>query len=143
MRVHISLKVSSLERSLAFYSGLFGEEPSKLKPAYANFRLNEPPVHLALMECPSTHGDGLSHLGFEVPDAEALVAWKRRLEESGVAFEVEDRARCCYAQADKLWLTDPDGYRWELWVRTGDYERMGGTRSDGRPRQAEERAFDA
>jgi hypothetical protein len=44
-----------------------------------------------------------------------------------VDFTVENEARCCYAKADKLWLTDPDGYRWELWTRTGEYDAITNT----------------
>jgi catechol 2,3-dioxygenase-like lactoylglutathione lyase family enzyme len=128
MRVHISLQVDSLAKSIDFYSGLFGQDASKTRPQYANFRLDEPPIHLALMEAESEPGHGVSHLGIELPDAGMLADWKSRLETDGTRFEVEDQARCCYAQADKLWLTDPDGYRWELWVRTGEHESMGETR---------------
>jgi catechol 2,3-dioxygenase-like lactoylglutathione lyase family enzyme len=129
MRVHISLNISSLERSLPFYSALFGQEASKTREAYANFRPEQPPIHLALMESGKETGGGVSHLGIELPSAEALQDWKQRLEASGVAFDIEDKALCCYAQADKLWISDPDGYRWEVWVRTGEYEGMGETRT--------------
>lgn len=127
MRVHISLNVSSIDRSLRFYSTLFGQEASKLREDYANFRLDEPPVHLALEVNPATGSKGVTHLGFEVADKGSLQSWKARLEQAGLAFDVEDQACCCYAQADKLWLTDPDGYRWEIWVRTGEYDSMGAT----------------
>jgi len=134
MRVHISLNVSSLERSLGFYSNLFGQEASKLRKDYANFRLDEPPVHLALVAHPATGPGGVSHLGFELPHADVLTAWRQRLENAGMDFAVEDQARCCYAKADKLWLTDPDGYRWEIWVRTGEHDGMGGTRLESASR---------
>ena len=128
MRVHISLDTQSLANSLDFYSAMFGQPASKTKDGYANFRLEQPPIHLALQEKQSSHGVGVSHLGVELPDAATLQQWRHRLEESGVNFEVEDKARCCHAQADKLWLSDPDGYRWEIWVRTGEFEGMGATR---------------
>ena len=128
MRIHVSLKVSSLENSIDFYSRLFGVSVSKTKEAYANFRLNEPPIHLALVQSDSTGSEGVSHLGIEVPDSDTLEEWHQRLAQSGTDFDVEDKARCCYAQADKLWLTDPDGYRWEIWVRTGEYDGIGATR---------------
>ncbi len=102
MRIHVSLNVASLERSLEFYSGLLGQGPSRMKAAYANFRLVEPPLHLALMERPGAVGGGLSHLGVELPDADSLGAWRARLEHAGMKFETEDGARCCYARGDKL-----------------------------------------
>ncbi len=128
MRVHISLNVHSLPKSQAFYADLFGHEASKQKPGYANFRLDEPPIHLALLESKNEAGGGVSHLGIELPDKETLDAWRSRLEDAGVPFSIEDQAQCCYASADKLWLEDPDGYRWEVWVRTGEFESMGEVR---------------
>lgn len=128
MRVHISLNVESLDRSLAFYTSLFGQDASKRKAGYANFRLDEPPIHLALEERSADGASGVSHLGIEVPDANALQSWRARLQDAGVVFAVEDEARCCYARADKLWLTDPDGFNWEIWVHTGDFDGMGETR---------------
>jgi len=125
MRVHISLNVSSVEQSKAFYTGLFGQEVSKLKPGYANFRLDQPPIHLALMETENTRSQAVAHLGIELPDSHVLDQWHSRLKSQGVNFSVEDNARCCYATADKLWLTDPDGHRWEIWVRTGEYDAIG------------------
>ncbi len=124
MRVHISINVRSLEQSKAFYSALFGQPASKSKPDYANFRLDEPPIHLALMERGEAGAGGVSHLGIELPDNTVLDEWHSRLQASGVNFSVEDKASCCYANADKLWLTDPDGHRWEIWTRTGEYDSI-------------------
>ncbi len=128
MKVYISLNVGSTKRSAKFYSTLFGHEASKTRAAYANFRLDQPPIHLALVETESPRNTGISHLGIELPDAGALRDWRARLEDSDIAFSVEDQASCCYATADKLWLKDPDGYRWEIWVRTGDFDSMGEVR---------------
>ena len=128
MRVHVSLNVASLENSETFYTGLFGTGPSKRRAGYANFRLEAPPIHLALVENGKVGAGGVSHLGIELPDPGTLEDWKQRLFAAGLEPQVEDRATCCYAIADKLWLTDPDGYRWEVWVRTGEYGEMGATR---------------
>ena len=130
MRVHISLDVASAAKSAKFYSKLFGTGATKVRDGYANFRLDQPPIHLALQENCGPVKDGISHMGIELPDHEALEAWQARLEDGGVDFAPENEAKCCYARADKLWLTDPDGYRWEVWVRTGEIEAMGGTRAE-------------
>ncbi len=124
MRVHISINVGSLAQSSEFYTALFGQEASKTKPGYANFRLNQPPIHLALMERGRTGSEGVGHLGIELADHGALDEWHDRLKSLGINFSTEDSASCCYAKADKLWLTDPDGYRWEIWTRTGEYESV-------------------
>ena len=65
MRVHISLNVASTQRSTEFYSTLFGCEASKSRNGYTNFRLDEPPIHLALVEKTSQGNTGISHLGHE------------------------------------------------------------------------------
>jgi catechol 2,3-dioxygenase-like lactoylglutathione lyase family enzyme len=44
------LRVSDLQGSIAFYSKLFGVEPAKLRPGYANFAVEEPPLKLVLLE---------------------------------------------------------------------------------------------
>lgn len=130
IRVHVSLDVQSIDKGIAFYSKLFGEKPSKAREGYANFRLDSPPVHLALQEGRHPSKGGVSHLGFELPDHEQLADWQSRLEASGIDLTPENDAKCCYAKADKLWVTDPDGYRWEVWVRTGEFGEMGQTRPE-------------
>lgn len=125
-RVHINIPVSNLEASIHFYSQVFGVSPSKRRPDYANFRLDEPALHLALVEkCgmqPKAvqNGEG-QHFGIELFEDETLAAWKERVKASGVQPHLEEESvTCCYAVADKFWLQDPDGNEWEFWVRHDD-----------------------
>ena len=53
-RVQLALSVADLEASVAFYSQLFGAEPHKRRPGYANFAITEPPLKLVLLEVPGT-----------------------------------------------------------------------------------------
>jgi len=124
MRVHISLPVTDLAKSQAFYSSLFGVPASKVKTGYLNFRLNEPAIHLALMQQETAMPHPQQHFGIELPDSEVFAAWEQRgmKAEGARAIEPEPNANCCYARANKLWLTDPDGHRWELWHRTGEFD---------------------
>ena len=120
--VHISLNVSDLSRSVAFYQGLFGE-PKKLKSDYAKFVGAEPEIHLALQ--PGLHSPGagaLSHLGIRVESTEEVRRWRSDLKARGVVSEEEKREDCCYALQDKFWLTDPDGNRWEVYTVLEDVE---------------------
>lgn len=124
-RIHISLRVSDLDRAVRFYGAMFGREPSKRFDDYANFRFDEPPIHLALVpDASGAHaGDApgaLPHYGVELGSHEALAAWRRRAEEAGLAPRSEEDVTCCYARADKFWLADPDGNAWEFWVRRAD-----------------------
>jgi catechol 2,3-dioxygenase-like lactoylglutathione lyase family enzyme len=122
MRVHISLPVTDLEKSRIFYQGLFNHPASKEKEDYINFRLDEPSIHLSLVRGTPAPRHGCQHYGIELPTAETFSAWEKRLTETVPELaEREPGAKCCYAEADKVWLTDPDGNRWEIWHRTGDH----------------------
>lgn len=136
MRIHIALTVESLADSVNFYARMLGAPASKQHPGYANFRLDSPPIHLALTEGAAVTPTA-SHFGIELPTHQDLDDWRQRLEAAGVVFQAEQRAACCYATADKLWLRDPDGQRWEIWVRTGDFDAMGVTRAAAQPEPAQ------
>lgn len=41
-RVQLTLNVSHLDAAVEFYTKLFGTEPAKLRPFYANFAIAEP-----------------------------------------------------------------------------------------------------
>ncbi|MEM6930828.1 MAG: ArsI/CadI family heavy metal resistance metalloenzyme [Myxococcota bacterium] len=127
MRVHISLPVAAIDRSISFYEDLFGQAVSKQRDDYANFRLDVPGLMLALVQS-SNRGDdaeGARHYGIELPDPETLAAFETRAKDAGLAVRVERQITCCYAVGDKFWATDPDGHAWEFWVRTADAESMG------------------
>jgi catechol 2,3-dioxygenase-like lactoylglutathione lyase family enzyme len=121
VKMHLSLNVSDLRRSVAFYEAFFGMAPHKLRPGYANFDLATPPLKFALNEHPVQPGSGpLSHLGFQVPTPEHVQAAKARLIAAGLATFDETDTTCCYARQDKIWAHDPDGTAWEIYVLTDD-----------------------
>lgn len=122
-RIHLGLPVEDLSASAEFYRVLFGRDPEKVEPDYVNFRLDEPPIHLALTEgVPAV--SGTTHYGIELPSHDALAQWKQRADSAGLSHRVEEDAACCYARADKLWFEDPNGYPWEIWVRTGKADKL-------------------
>ena len=124
-RVHISLPVKELQPAIDFYSAVFNVPPSKVKDDYANFRLDAPAIHLALTlgADPLRQGTG-RHFGVELPTGEALAAVRSRLEARNIPMKLEESVTCCYAVANKVWVQDPDGHRWELWVFQGDADAM-------------------
>ncbi|MDH3687714.1 MAG: VOC family protein [Myxococcales bacterium] len=124
MRLQLALNVKDLERSIAFYSKLFGVPVNKRKPGYANFAIDEPPLKLVLFELPDAP-ERLNHLGVEVFDDEDVRSATRRLEAAGMADLVEDEATCCYATQNKVWSVEPDGLRWEWYRVVGDSETFG------------------
>ncbi len=125
-RVHISIPVQDLETSTRFYQNLFGAPPTKLKADYANFRLDSPSLHLALVSSPTAGSSpgGTSHFGVELFEAEDLATWRARLESAELPLAVEEDVTCCYAVASKVWATDPEGNRWEFWVRQDETETL-------------------
>jgi catechol 2,3-dioxygenase-like lactoylglutathione lyase family enzyme len=129
VKFHMSLNVSDLKRSIAFYQTLFGVEPAKCRPDYAKFELEEPPLVVSLEPTAVGHGGALNHAGFRLPDAPALVEVQRRLEASGVRTQRQEGVECCYARQTKFWVTDPDQTLWEIYVLEEDIDHRGAGQS--------------
>ena len=118
-KFHLSLDVESLDDSVRFYATLFGVPPTKLKPDYARFDVENPAVNLTMQ--PKTHCclQGLNHMGLRMNTLEEVEAIKVRLNAAGFATEDELNTTCCYAYQDKFWVRDPSKYRWEVYVLKG------------------------
>ena len=119
MRLQLALNVSDIDEAVEFYGNLFGVEPHKRRPGYANFEVAEPPLKLVLFE-QAELGDRLNHLGVEVEAAEQVGAAVDRLDAAGLTTDVESSTDCCFAIQDKVWITDPDGARWEVYAILDD-----------------------
>jgi catechol 2,3-dioxygenase-like lactoylglutathione lyase family enzyme len=141
-RIQLALNVDNLDESIAFYSKLFGAEPAKLRPGYANFAIAEPPLKLILMENPG-QGGSLNHLGVEVADTDAVDAEQTRLAEVGLASVDERNTTCCYAKQNKFWVQGaPNGERWEIYTVLADSQSFWGE-DGGQEWAAVEAALDA
>src|SRR3954468_6810436 len=118
-RVQLALNVSDLEKAVGFYSKLFGAEPAKRRPGYANFAIAEPPLKLVLIE---GHGEPgtLNHLGVEVASTDDVGAAQARLAATGLATATEDEVTCCFAVQDKVWVDGPDHEPWEIYTVLAD-----------------------
>ncbi|GAC1312385.1 MAG: ArsI/CadI family heavy metal resistance metalloenzyme [Acidimicrobiales bacterium] len=114
-RVQLALNVADLDSAVAFYTTLFGTEPAKLRPGYANFAVTEPPLKLVLIEGHGTPGT-MNHLGVEVETTDEVQAAHQRLLAAGLVTVPEDNVACCYAVQDKVWVDDPDGAPWEVYT---------------------------
>jgi catechol 2,3-dioxygenase-like lactoylglutathione lyase family enzyme len=134
-RVQLALNVSDIDEAVEFYSKLFGTEPAKRRPGYANFAVADPPLKLVLMEDPTARGHGtvgaLNHVGVEVETSDEVTATTGRLREEGMATDVEEQATCCYAVQDKVWVSDPDGAPWEIYTVLADAPAETGLAGDG------------
>ncbi len=123
-RVQLALNVSDLDEAVTFYTRLFGTEPAKRRPGYANFAIADPPLKLVLLETEDARGHGvagaLNHLGVEVGTTDEVVAATGRLSAEGLETEVQDQTTCCFAVQDKVWVSDPDGAPWEVYTVLAD-----------------------
>ena len=117
-RIHVAFAVADLERSVAFYRTLFGQGPAKARPRYAKFEVAEPPVNLALNEVGGETGPNnpVAHFGVQVKSTAAVETVAARLREAGLVTAAEENVTCCYAVQNKVWATDPDGNKWEVYV---------------------------
>ena len=119
-RVQLALRVADLEGSIAFYSKLFGAEPAKRRPGYANFAVTEPPLKLVLIEGTPGEPTRMDHLGVEVQTTDEVTAATARLAAEGLPIATEEDTACCYAVQDKVWVTGPGDEPWEVYVVKGD-----------------------
>jgi len=116
-RFHVHAHVEDLKASIAFYSALFGAEPTRTEGDYAKWMLEDPRINFAI----STRGGkpGVDHLGIQTDTEEELVELKARAQAADMALLDEGETSCCYARSDKYWLTDPQGIAWEQFHTLG------------------------
>ena len=119
LKPHVSLNVSNIDRSIEFYQKAFGVSVSKRRPGYAKFDLEMPSLNLTMQEAPRT-GVNASHFGVQVAGSEDVAQAWTRFKEAGLKTFTEENTQCCYALQDKVWVEDPDGNAWEVFVVKGD-----------------------
>ena len=125
-RVQLALNVNDIDEAVTFYTKLFGAEPAKRRPGYANFAISEPPLKLVLLEN-AGQGGSLNHLGVEVPDINTVDAEQTRLAEAGLVSADERDTTCCYAKQDKFWVQGtPNGESWEFYTVLADSQTFYG-----------------
>ncbi|WP_327115979.1 VOC family protein [Streptomyces sp. NBC_01341] len=123
-RAQLALNVADLEASVTFYSKLFGVEPAKRRPGYANFAIASPPLKLVLIQGEPGQETRLDHLGVEVGTTQEVSAATTRLTEAGLATFEENDTSCCYALQDKVWVHGPGKEPWEVYVVKADAGQM-------------------
>ena len=116
LKAHVSLNVKNITSSVEFYEKMFDIKPLKVRPGYAKFDVQNPPLNLALSEFDYNEKGALSHLGIQVASTEDVLTTKSRWEEIGLLTRDEMQTSCCYALQDKTWVRDPDGNEWEVFV---------------------------
>ncbi len=116
LKAHLALNVRSVEQSISFYRKMLGIEPSKVRPGYAKFDVQNPPLNLTLNEVAFKERGALSHLGIQVGSTDDVLAMRQKWEAAGLVTRDEMQTNCCYATQDKTWVRDPDGNEWEAFV---------------------------
>jgi catechol 2,3-dioxygenase-like lactoylglutathione lyase family enzyme len=116
LKAHLAINVNKVEESISFYRKLWGIEPSKVRPGYAKFDVQNPPLNFTLNEVSFSGRGALSHLGIQVGSTEDVVKTRQRWMDEGLLPRDEMQTSCCYALQDKAWVRDPDGNEWEVFV---------------------------
>ncbi|MCH2426517.1 MAG: VOC family protein [Acidimicrobiales bacterium] len=122
-RLQLAIDVGDLDEAVDFYSRMFGTGPAKVRPGYANFAIDEPPLKLVLFEKPGGGGT-INHLGVEVGTTAEVVAAEARLAGADLETTGIEDTECCYAEKTETWLEAPDDLRWEWYVKTADTEQF-------------------
>lgn len=116
LKAHLALNVQNVEQSVEFYRKMLGIEPLKLRPGYAKFDVQNPPLNLTLNGGAVRERGALSHLGIQVGSTEDVMTVRQQWIDAGLQPRDEMQTNCCYALQDKTWIHDPDGNEWEVFV---------------------------
>lgn len=130
-RFHVHAHVEDLQASIAFYSRMFGAEPSRIEADYAKWMLDDPRINFAI----STRGGkpGVDHLGIQADTDEELAELRERAASAGLQVSAQGETTCCYARSDKHWLVDPQGIAWEQFRTLNDVPTFGVPHQDSSP----------
>ena len=130
-RFHVHVAVDDLEANVRFYSNVFGTPPTVLKSDYAKWMLEDPRVNFAI----SKQGlkPGVDHLGVQVESESELSVLRKQVAKAEITALDQPNAECCYARADKYWITDPQGIAWETFHTLDSIPVYGKTRNTDSP----------
>lgn len=122
-RLHVSINVSDLDKSIEFYSLLFGDQPTVKKSDYAKWMLDDPRVNFVVEH--STQSTGMTHAGIQTENEEELQEVFARMKAAEIPYVEEGMTACCYAKSEKSWTFDPDGLPWEAFFTHHQLEERG------------------
>jgi catechol 2,3-dioxygenase-like lactoylglutathione lyase family enzyme len=123
LKPHVSLNISDVDASVAFYEKVFDVKVTKRRPGYAKFDLESPSLNLSMTVAPRS-GVNASHFGIQVASTDDVALATERFKSLGLRTLSEENTACCYAVQDKVWVEDPDGNTWEVFVVKGDSPEM-------------------
>ena len=109
-RFHVHVSVADLEKSVRFYSTVFGAAPAVRKDDYAKWTLDDPRLNFAISK--RGRAVGVNHLGIQVDSDEELGVLRQAIASADVQVLDQKNSTCCYAKSDKYWVLDPQGVAW-------------------------------
>ena len=110
---HLTLTVTDLSRSLAFYSEVLNFRPRAVWSTGAYLSLGELWLCLSLdAKAAQRQDDSYTHYAFSIEQAEFHL-FRKRLQENGVIEWQQNRS-----EGDSYYFLDPDGHRLEVHVGT-------------------------
>lgn len=133
-RLQLAINVTDVDKAIGYYARLFDTAPAKVKPGFANFTISDPPLKRVLLERQEVAP--LNHRGVDVEMAEEVVAAEVRLRGAGLETTGGEDTICCYAEKTETWMSDPDGARWEWYVRSVDAGQLHKQLATTRPQPA-------
>ncbi len=122
MRLQLALNVTDLDEAVSFYTAMFDTQPAKVKPGYANWEIDNPPLKLVVFEQPEAQPGSINHLGVETDSADDVTAAETRVSVAGLSTTGVEETVCCYANKIETWVQGPEGHRWEWYVKEGDHD---------------------
>ena len=122
-RFHVHVAVADLDKSIRFYSTVFGADPTVVKPDYAKWMIEDPRINFAI----SARGAeaGVNHLGLQVDSDEEFRAMRDQLAAADSSIVEEAGATAATPKSDKYWVTDPQGIAWETYHSLGSIPMFG------------------
>ncbi|MFI5204227.1 MAG: ArsI/CadI family heavy metal resistance metalloenzyme [Flavobacteriales bacterium] len=121
-RMHVSLYVTDIKKTVDFYSSFFGILPVKIKPQYAKYVLDSPSLIISFVENAERVQQNFGHLGFQVETETELQNRLLAMQNKNLISKIEIGTNCCFAKQDKFWVSDPDGVQWEVYYFHEDAE---------------------
>ena len=121
-RMHVSLYVKDIDRTTKFYESFFKMKADKKKSDYSKFILEQPPLIISFVENQEKVSPNFGHLGIQIDSELELQERLSKSKSDGLPILEEMGTNCCYANQDKYWVTDPDGYHWEVYFFHNDVE---------------------
>lgn len=113
--LHLMLNVKNLEAAKIFYQNLLGQEATKVKNDYIQWKIDSPNVNLSIKSDPNIDY-GVNHLGIETDSESDLLELYANAQRANAELEEEGHTTCCYSKSQKSWVKDENDIEWELFT---------------------------